>query len=178
MGSYRGRRRHRLLGHELRRKGQAGVEALDKYDIVCVHVEATDEASHEGRYDEKVKALESIDTHVVGPILEKLQSMGEYRLLVLPDHPTPCSTKKHSHGMVPLAVCGTGIAASGASYDEIQAAASPLAFSNGWEMMEAFIRGKWPGNWCGFHGPKKNCPAAASDNQPIKGRLMSTATSS
>ncbi len=125
-------------------KGQAGVEALDKYDIVCVHVEATDEASHEGRYDEKVKALESIDTHVVGPILEKLQSMGEYRLLVLPDHPTPCSTKKHSHGMVPLAVCGTGIAASGASYDEIQAAASPLAFSNGWEMMEAFIRGKWP----------------------------------
>jgi 2,3-bisphosphoglycerate-independent phosphoglycerate mutase len=124
-------------------KGQAGANALDKYDVVCVHVEATDEASHEGRYDEKVKALEAIDTHVVGPILKKLQSMGEYRLLVLPDHPTPCSTKKHSHGMVPLAVCGTGITSSGASYDEIQAAASPLAFSNGWEMMEAFIRGNW-----------------------------------
>lgn len=124
-------------------KGQAGADALDKYDVVCVHVEATDEASHEGRYDEKVKALEAIDTHVVGPILKKLQSMGEYRMLVLPDHPTPCSTKKHSHGMVPLAVCGTGITPSGASYDEIQAAASPLAFSNGWEMMEAFIRGNW-----------------------------------
>ena len=127
-------------------KGQAGVDALDKYDVVCVHVEATDEASHEGRYDEKIKALEAIDNHVVGPILEKLQKMGEYRLLVLPDHPTPCSTKKHSHGMVPLAVCGTGIAASGAGYDEIQAAASPLAFSNGWEMMEAFIRGNWKPN--------------------------------
>lgn len=124
-------------------KGQAGADALDKYDVVCVHVEATDEASHEGRYDEKVKALEAIDTHVVGPILNKLQSMGEYRMLVLPDHPTPCSTKKHSHGMVPLAICGTGITPSGASYDEIQAAASPLAFSNGWEMMEAFIRGNW-----------------------------------
>lgn len=124
-------------------KGQAGVDALDKYDVVCVHVEATDEASHEGRYDEKVKALEAIDKHVVGPMLKKLQSMGEYRLLVLPDHPTPCSTKKHSHGMVPLAVCGSGITPSGAGYDEIQAAASPLAFSNGWEMMEAFIRGNW-----------------------------------
>jgi len=124
-------------------KGQAGVAALVKYDVVCVHVEATDEASHEGRYDEKVKALEAIDAHVVGPMLKKLQSMGEYRLLVLPDHPTPCSTKKHSHGMVPLAICGTGITPSGAGYDELQASASPLAFSNGWEMMEAFIRGNW-----------------------------------
>ncbi len=124
-------------------KGQAGVAALDKYDVVCVHVEATDEASHEGRYEEKVKALEEIDTHVVGPMLEKLQTFDEYRLLVLPDHPTPCATKKHSHGMVPMAICGTGIAPTGAGYDEVQAAASPLAFSNGWEMMETFIRGEW-----------------------------------
>ena len=78
-----------------------------------------------------------------GPMLEKLQSMGEYRLLVLPDHSTPCATKKHSHGMVPLAVCGSGITPSGAGYDEIQAAAAPLAFSNGWEMMGAFLRGNW-----------------------------------
>ena len=124
-------------------KGQAGALALDKYDVVCVHVEATDEASHEGRHDEKIKALEAIDTHVVGPILEKLQTFDEYRLIVLPDHPTPCSTKKHSHGMVPLAICGTGIESSGAGYDEVQAAASPLAFPNGWEMMESFIRGNW-----------------------------------
>ncbi len=127
-------------------KGAAGVAALDKYDVVCVHVEATDEASHEGRHEEKIKALEAIDTHVVGPILEKLQGCGEYRLIVLPDHPTPCATKKHSHGMVPLAICGSGIAPSGATYCEASAAASPLAFSNGWEMMEAFIRGNWEKN--------------------------------
>ncbi len=127
-------------------KGQAGVAALDKYDVVCVHIEATDEASHEGRYAEKVKALEEIDAHIVGPMLEKLQSMGEYRLLVLPDHSTPCATKKHSHGMVPLAVCGSGITPSGAGYDEIQAAASPLAFSKGWEMMGAFLHGNWKPN--------------------------------
>lgn len=123
-------------------KGQAAVEALDKYDVVCVHVEATDEASHEGRYDEKIAALEAIDQHVVGPVAEKLKTFPEHRLLILPDHATPCSTKKHSHGMVPMAVCGTGIQATGAAYSEPDAALSPLAFANGWEMIEAFIRGK------------------------------------
>ncbi len=123
-------------------KGAAGAAALDKYDVVCVHVEATDEASHEGRHDEKVKALESIDQHVVGPILEKLQTFDEYRLIVLPDHPTPCETKKHSHGMVPLAICGTGIPSTGASYDEVQQPPLRLRFQR-MEMMETFIRGKW-----------------------------------
>ncbi|MCR9291748.1 MAG: cofactor-independent phosphoglycerate mutase [bacterium] len=124
-------------------KGLAAVDALDQYDIVCVHVEATDEASHEGRYLEKIKALEAIDEHVVAPIHEKLKSFPEYRLLVLPDHPTPCSTKKHSHGMVPLAVCGQGVPASGGVYSEACAAESAIAFSKGWEMMEAFVRGTW-----------------------------------
>ncbi len=124
-------------------KGQAAVAALDKFDIVCVHVEATDEASHEGRYQEKIKALEAIDEHVVGPVHEKLKSLGDYRLLVLPDHPTPCSTKKHSHGMVPLAVCGENISGFGDSYSEKSAAESPKSFPNGWEMMECFIRGSW-----------------------------------
>ena len=124
-------------------KGQAAIEALDKYDVVCVHVEATDEASHEGRHDEKIKALESIDKHVVGPVLEKLQSLGDHRMMVLPDHPTPCSTKKHTHGMVPLAVCGSGIDASGSSYSEKQADASSIVFDKGWEMMDRFIDGQW-----------------------------------
>lgn len=122
-------------------KGAAAIEALDKYDIVCVHVEATDEASHEGRVDEKIKALEAIDEHVVGPVAEKLSTFDEHRLLVLPDHPTPCSTKKHAHGVVPLAVCGKGISSSGATYSEPAAAAGNVRFANGWEMMETFIKG-------------------------------------
>jgi 2,3-bisphosphoglycerate-independent phosphoglycerate mutase len=124
-------------------KGQAAVEALDEFDIVCVHVEATDEASHEGRYTEKIKALESIDEHIVRPVLEKLRTFPEYRLLVLPDHPTPCSTKKHSHGMVPLAICGTGIPGRQRTYCEKEAAQSPIAFPQGWEMMGKFIHGTW-----------------------------------
>ncbi len=124
-------------------KGAAAIAALDNYDIVCVHVEATDEASHEGRFEEKIKALESIDTHIVGPLLAKLETLGDYRLLILPDHPTPCSTKKHSHGMVPMALCGNGVAASGATYDEPSAAKSHIRFERGWEMMEAFIVRDW-----------------------------------
>ena len=124
-------------------KGQAAVRALDDFDIVCVHVEATDEASHEGRYAEKIAALEAIDAHIVAPVLSKLQSLGDYRLLVLPDHPTPCSTKKHSYGMVPLAMCGSGVSGYGDTYSEAAAAASPTAFKNGWEMMDAFVRGSW-----------------------------------
>lgn len=124
-------------------KGQAAVDALDLYDIVCVHVEATDEASHEGRVEEKIKALEQIDRHIVAPVRSKLQSMGEHRLLILPDHPTPCSTKKHSHGMVPMAVCGTGLIGHGEFYNEVSAADSPIRFSNGWEMMQEFIGGDW-----------------------------------
>lgn len=125
-------------------KGAAAVEALDKYDIVCVHVEATDEASHEGRHDEKIKALEAIDQHVVAPVREKLQSLGDHRMLILPDHPTPCSTKKHAHGMVPLCVCGSDVpVGDGTTYDEVQAASSSVAFPQGWEMMEHFVRGTW-----------------------------------
>lgn len=125
-------------------KGQAAVDALDEYDVVCVHIEATDEASHEGRHEEKIRALESIDEFIVGPVRSKLESLGEHRLLLLPDHPTPCSTKKHSHGMVPMAVCGTGIAGYGEDYNESSAADTPVRFVDGWKMMEQFIRGTWP----------------------------------
>jgi 2,3-bisphosphoglycerate-independent phosphoglycerate mutase len=124
-------------------KGQAAIEALDRYDIVCVHVEATDEASHEGRHEEKVNALESIDKHIIGPLRQKLASFDQYRLLILPDHPTPCATKKHSHGYVPMALCGNGICGDGDMYCERAAANSHFSFANGWEMMDQFISGRW-----------------------------------
>ncbi len=123
-------------------KGEAAIETLQSHDIVCVHVEATDEASHEGRTDEKILALERIDEHIVRPVHEALRKYGDYRILVLPDHRTPVSTKKHSHGLVPFACCGSGITAGAATtYDEISAQQSPIEFSNGWEMMSAFVHG-------------------------------------
>lgn len=121
-------------------KGRYAVEALDSTDIICVHVEATDEASHEGRVDAKIEALERIDQHIVAPLHAALEKHGEYRILVSPDHPTPCRTKTHSHGFVPLAICGTGIRADGSSsYNEAQAAAAPLSFEEGWRLMSYFL---------------------------------------
>ena len=121
-------------------KGRAAIEALKTTDVVCVHVEATDEASHEGRADEKIKALEQIDAKIVAPLHAALKAQGDYRILVSPDHPTPIRTKTHSHGYVPFAICGTGVAAdSAATYDEAVAGQSKLAFEEGWRLMPYFL---------------------------------------
>ena len=121
-------------------KGRTGVTALKAHDLVCVHVEAPDEASHEGKADEKIRALEQIDRHIVGPLLEALPGHGEWRILVSPDHRTPLRTRAHSYGAVPFAVAGTGIAAKGkTSYDEVVAAASDLEFDPGWKLMRWFL---------------------------------------
>jgi 2,3-bisphosphoglycerate-independent phosphoglycerate mutase len=121
-------------------KGRAAITAFQSTDVVCVHVEATDEASHEGDVAAKVTALEEIDRHIVGPLHAALGQQGPYRLLVSPDHPTPLRTKTHSHGAVPFAICGTGIQSSGATtYDEPSAAKSNLAFEDGWKLMSFFL---------------------------------------
>jgi len=122
-------------------KGQHAVDALPSTDIICVHVEATDEASHEGRADAKVKALEEIDAKIVAPLHAALKKQGDYRILVSPDHPTPVRTKTHSHGFVPFTICGSGITPdSGATYDEVVASKSKLAFEEGWKLMGHFLK--------------------------------------
>jgi 2,3-bisphosphoglycerate-independent phosphoglycerate mutase len=121
-------------------KGRYAIDILDSADIVCVHVEATDEASHEGDTEAKVKALEAIDREIVGPILDELSGRGDYRILISPDHPTPLRTKTHSHGIVPFAMSGTGIDAdSSTSYDEVQAEDSSHAFPDGHLLMSQFL---------------------------------------
>jgi 2,3-bisphosphoglycerate-independent phosphoglycerate mutase len=121
-------------------KGRAGVAALADHDLVCVHVEAPDEASHEGKAGEKVKALEQIDRHVVGPLLEALPRHGDWRILVSPDHRTPLRTRAHAHGAVPFALAGTGVVPKGQpTYDEAVAATSDLSFERGHELMRLFL---------------------------------------
>jgi 2,3-bisphosphoglycerate-independent phosphoglycerate mutase len=121
-------------------KGRAAVAALADHDLVCVHVEAPDEASHEGRVDEKVKALERIDEQIVGPLFEALPRHGEWRMLVSPDHRTTLKTRAHAHGMVPFVLAGTGIPSAGQnSYDEFTARASGLVFEHGHDLMPVFL---------------------------------------
>lgn len=121
-------------------KGQYAVDALNEVDLVCVHVEATDEASHEGDAAAKVQALQEIDRHIVAPLHEALQGHGEHRILVSPDHATPLRIKTHSHGYVPWAMAGTGIEPDGATtYDDPTAARSSHVFEEGWRLMACFI---------------------------------------
>jgi 2,3-bisphosphoglycerate-independent phosphoglycerate mutase len=128
------------LDNDYAAQGRAAVEALHTYDLVCAHVEAPDEASHEGRAGEKVKALEAIDRDIVGPLLEAMPGMGDWRILVSPDHRTPLRTRAHSHGAVPFVIAGTGIAAGGQlSYDEEVAAAAGLVFDPGHGLMRYFL---------------------------------------
>jgi 2,3-bisphosphoglycerate-independent phosphoglycerate mutase len=120
-------------------KGRYAIETLRDVDLVVVHVEASDEASHEGDADKKVEALERIDADIVGPVHRYLESQGEYRLLICPDHPTFLRTKTHSHGPVPFALCGTGVKRDAATeYNEIAAAGSALSLP-GHELMPFFL---------------------------------------
>lgn len=122
-------------------KGQAAVAALDEYDMVAVHVEAPDEAGHMGECGEKVKAIEQIDEHVVGPVLEKLKTFDEWRVLVAPDHPTPIRHRTHTPDPPPFCMAGTHVrGVQQAPYNEDEARQSDLHVDPGHELMEYFLK--------------------------------------
>jgi 2,3-bisphosphoglycerate-independent phosphoglycerate mutase len=86
-------------------KAAAALEALEKHDVVYVHVEATDEAGHEKNLDLKIKCIEYLDNRLVRPILEGIEERGiEATVSILPDHPTPVETGAHASDPVPFAI--------------------------------------------------------------------------
>ncbi len=122
-------------------KGAAAVAALDELDLIVVHVEAPDEAGHNADARGKVQAIEQVDKHVVGPVLERLRAEGDdWRILILPDHPTPVSLRTHTHDPVPFAIAGlriTGVLHE--RFTEAAAAASDLHIPRGCELMEYLL---------------------------------------
>ncbi len=85
-------------------KVEAAVNALAKegYDFAYIHLEAPDEMGHQGSVEKKVQAIEFLDTKVIGPLVDKMEALGEaFRLLVLPDHPTPIRVRTHTSDSVP-----------------------------------------------------------------------------
>ena len=122
-------------------QGRATVKALDTYDLIVSHVESPDEASHQADVKTKVAAIEAIDRHVVGPVLAGLRQNADWRILVLPDHPTNCATRKHGYAPTLYAMAGAGIAAGGATaYDEVQARTG-RAYPDGDRLMPDFLNG-------------------------------------
>ena len=124
-------------------KGSYAVKCLDREGFVLVHVEAPDEAGHNADLDQKIRAIESFDQHVVGPVMRKYGGQPEFRALVLPDHPTPIHLRTHTGEAVPFAWCGPGLSRGGASaFCEREAALSDLSIEHGHQLMERFIAGQ------------------------------------
>lgn len=122
-------------------KAEAAIEALRDHDLVFVHVEAPDEAGHSGNPAMKKEALELIDEKVLGPVYEALKEYDDYRILVLPDHPTPVKTKAHSAEPVPFAMAGREIKGLvKAPFSEKNSLNTGFRIDNGFELMEYFLR--------------------------------------
>ena len=127
-------------------KARAALGALQEVDFVYLHVEAPDEAGHKGNIDEKIQAIEDFDWRVVKLVMEGLRDkFTDYRVLVLPDHPTPIAIKTHASDPVPFVLLSSKDVNKSAKqrvgFNEEDAAASGLFIESGWELMDRFIRG-------------------------------------
>lgn len=122
-------------------KAEAAIKALEDYDLVFIHVEAPDEAGHSGDAEQKKKAVELIDEHIVGPVYDALQEFPSWRILVMPDHPTPVKTQAHSDEPVPLAMAGDGInGILHQPFSEKNAMQSGFRIEKAHELMEYFLK--------------------------------------
>ena len=126
-------------------KAQMALDALQFMDFVFLHLEAPDEMGHEGNASGKIQAIEFFDEKIVGPILTGIRALGEYRLLVLSDHPTPIDLKTHVGDPSPFAVLSSRPeenAAQKQPFTEAAALESGILVSPGYLLMDKFIR-----NW-------------------------------
>lgn len=121
----------------------AALDALNRHDFVYVHVEAPDEAAHQGRADLKVQAIEDFDSRIVAPALEYLRRQPDCRILVAPDHFTTIQTKTHAGGPTPFAICGAGVPANGLrAYSEYEAAKAGIVIREGFRLTQWMLTQK------------------------------------
>ncbi len=122
-------------------KVQAAIDALRNDDFVYLHIEASDEAGHEGDAELKKRTIEDLDSRVVKPILEELLNWDEsVTIALLPDHPTPCNIRTHSADPVPFVIFKTGNKADEViSYDEFSCKKGSYGLLKGREFIETFF---------------------------------------
>jgi len=121
-------------------KGRAALDALEQYDFALVHVEAPDEASHQGSPERKVWAIEQVDRHVVGPLAERARALSGSRLMVLADHYTKISTRTHAPEPVPFAVLGLP-RDDAEAFDEHNARETGRFLDEGWRLPDLLFEG-------------------------------------
>ncbi|MDD2503356.1 MAG: cofactor-independent phosphoglycerate mutase [Clostridia bacterium] len=124
-------------------KVKAALKALSEgTDFVYLHVEAPDECGHRGEVDNKVRAIELIDEKVISPLLEGLEQYYDYKLMVLPDHATPLSTKTHSSDPVPYVIFQKSRQqlTANTGYDEVSAKNSGIHQESGPALLSRFLK--------------------------------------
>ncbi len=123
-------------------KAQAAVEALKTCDLVYLHIEASDEAGHEGDVELKTKTIEFLDNRVVKYIIEETQRFNEpVAIAILPDHPTPCALKTHTRDAVPFTIYYPGIQSDAVEiYDEFAVANGDCGTLKGDEFIRLFLQ--------------------------------------
>ena len=124
-------------------KAEHALFALKTRDIVYLHVEAPDEAGHTGDVKNKIKAIEDFDELIVGNIREGMKQFDEYRILALPDHPTPLEIRTHSAEPVPFVLYDSGKERKGGPVSYCEAIAGrkdALAFEEGFKLMDHFLK--------------------------------------
>ena len=123
-------------------KSKFALNALNSHYFVYVHVEATDEAGHNGDWKAKLECCEHFDKDVVGPILKAFKKTEGVRILVCPDHPTPVAKRAHDRSPVPFVMWGEGIEPNGVKdYSEKTASLKGLRYKSGQEMIQYFLKG-------------------------------------
>lgn len=123
-------------------KCDAAIDFLQKGgDFVYIHMEAPDECGHHGDIEGKVKSIELIDEKVVGPLVEALGKMGDYRILVMPDHPTPIAVKTHTHNPIPYLIYDSAKKAEEKDrrYTEKDAETTGIYIDPGYTLMKKFL---------------------------------------
>jgi 2,3-bisphosphoglycerate-independent phosphoglycerate mutase len=121
-------------------KAEAGIRVLGTKDFVFIHVEATDEAGHNGDLRMKITTIERFDKMVVGPILEHFKNRDDFRLMILPDHATPVNLRKHTAEKICVTMMGRGIAKNGFSHFTEAEAKKSEVFFEGHQLMEVFLK--------------------------------------
>ena len=125
-------------------KAQAAIDALlkDGCDFAYIHLEAPDEMGHQGLVKEKVQSIEYLDSRVIAPICHAMEQAGEdYRILVLPDHPTPIRIRTHSSDPVPYVLYdSTRQEKKRAHYTEAEAQATGIFYPQGYVLLDKLLK--------------------------------------
>ena len=121
-------------------KANAAKELFKTNDLVYVHVEAPDECGHRGEAENKVKAIELIDQRILSALIDELEKYGEYRILIMPDHPTPLITMTHARDPVPFLIYDNKKPTNGVDcFTEENAALTGVYYDHGPDIMKVLL---------------------------------------